>query len=75
MPDDKDPEIRALADKGLIFQLDDATWRQWRDKGMHVDAQGKPIMSDQEGSPLQCLYSDVAHWQAIVKEAARKEAN
>jgi hypothetical protein len=77
MPGDNDPAIKALAikalaDKGFIFQLDDATWRQWRDKGMRVDAQGKPVMSHQEGTPLQCLYSDVPHWQAIVKEVVKR---
>ena len=67
-PDDNDPAIKSLVDKGYIFQLDDATWRQWRDKGMRVDKQGKPVMSDQEGSSLQCLSSDVQHWQAITKD-------
>jgi hypothetical protein len=72
MPGDNDPAIKTLAEKGYLFQLDDATWRQWRDKGMRVDAQGKPVMSDQEGSPLQCLNSNIAHWQAIVREVAKK---
>lgn len=72
MPGDNDPEIKALAEKGYLFQLDDDTWRRWRDKGMRVDAQGKPVMSDQEGSPLQCLNSDIARWQAVVKEVAKK---
>jgi hypothetical protein len=72
MPDDNDSSIKTLADRGYLFQRDDAAWRQWRDKGMRVDEKGKPVISDQEGSPLQCLNSDVAHWEAIIKEVVKK---
>lgn len=67
-PDDNDPELKPLVEKGLIFQLDDEVWRRWRDKGMRVDEQGKPVMSAEEGRPLQCVYGDVSHFQAILKE-------